>query len=413
MSAPMTFRDVLGLTVMRRLWYAQVVSLLGDFLALFAVISVVSFRLHGSPAQVTGVQIAYMLPLALLGPISGVFVDRWPLKPTLVASDLIRAVFVLALFVATSIWQIYIVLGALSCVSSFFGPAQSVTIRSHVPAHGLISANALMQMAMMGIRVVGPSAAGLLVASFGPNICYAVDFVSFLASAALIGTVTIIRPPSAPRATAESANSKVHAILHDMGEGARFIVHHAAISFVVMAMAAGMFVMGCFGPLIAVYVRDWLHATALVFGIVSAMVGIGMMLGMPVVRRVSGKVSNPTLVLAGLAGIGLGALILGALPWVVFSMLGCFTLGFAFAGVIVPAQTLMQRETPHALLGRISSTMMSMIFFAQLVGLMLSGILANAIGVRAVFFLCAVLAWVLTGAGKLLLGTDRHAAAAI
>jgi DHA3 family macrolide efflux protein-like MFS transporter len=407
----MTFREVLGLRVMRRVWYAQVVSLLGDFLALFAVISVVTYRMHGTPQQVTGVQIAYMLPLAILGPLSGVFVDRWPLKPTLIASDLIRAGFVLALFVATSFWQIYLVLAALSCVSSFFGPAQSVTIRSHVPPHGLISANALMQMAMMGIRVVGPSAAGLLVAAFGPNVCYAVDFVSFIASAALISSVTILRPPSAPRAAAESTNSKLHAIVHEMGEGARFIVHHAAISFVVMAMAAGMFVMGCFGPLIAVYVRDWLHATALVFGIVSAMVGIGMMLGMPVVRRVSGKFSNATLVLGGLAGIGMGALILGALPWVIFSMLGCFTLGFAFAGVIVPAQTLMQRETPHALLGRISSTMMSMIFFAQLVGLMLSGILANALGVRAVFFLCAVLAWVLTGAGKLLLSTDRHAAA--
>jgi MFS transporter, DHA3 family, macrolide efflux protein len=412
-SAAMTFREVLGLTVMRRVWYAQVVSLLGDFLALFAVIAVVTYRMHGTPQQVTGVQIAYMLPLAILGPLSGVFVDRWPLKPTLVASDLIRAVFVLALFVATSIWQIYLVLAALSCVSSFFGPAQSVTIRSHVPPHGLISANALMQMAMMGIRIVGPSAAGLLVAAFGPNICYAVDFVSFIVSAAFISSVTILRPPSPQKAAAESTNSKLHAIVQDMGEGARFIVHHAAISFVVMAMAAGMFVMGCFGPLIAVYVRDWLHATALVFGIVSAMVGLGMMLGMPVVRRISGKFSNATLVLGGLAGIGLGALILGALPWVVFSMLGCFTLGFAFAGVIVPAQTLMQRETPHALLGRISSTMMSMIFFAQLVGLMLSGILANAIGVRAVFFLCAVLAWVLTGAGKLLLGTDRHATAAI
>ena len=89
---PMTFREVLQIPVMRRVWYAQVVSLLGDFLALFAVISVVSFRLHGTPAQVTGVQIAYMLPLAILGPIAGVFVDRWPLKPTLVASDLIRAV---------------------------------------------------------------------------------------------------------------------------------------------------------------------------------------------------------------------------------------------------------------------------------------------------------------------------------
>jgi len=408
---PMTFRDVLRVTVMRRVWYAQLVSLLGDFLAIFAVISVVTYRMHGTPSQVTGVQIAYMVPLALLGPLSGVFVDRWPLKPTLIASDLIRAALVLLLFATTSMWQIYIVLAALSCVSSFFGPAQSVTIRSHVPPHGLMSANALMQMAMMGTRVVGPAAAGALVAAFGPQVCYALDFLSFLVSAALIGSVAIIRPAAPERAATESTNSKLHAIFHEMGEGMRFIVHHAAISFVVMAMAAGMFVMGCFGPLIAVYVRDWLHAKAGVFGIVSAMVGTGMMLGMPVVRRLSGRVSNSTLVLAGLAGIGLGALLLGALPWVAASMLACFTLGFTFAGVIVPAQTLMQRETPHALMGRISSTTMSVIFFAQLIGLALSGVLAQALGVRAVFFLCAVLAWGLTGAGKLLLGTERHAAA--
>ena len=144
---PMTFRDVLRVTVMRRVWYAQLVSLLGDFLAIFAVISVVTYRMHGTPSQVTGVQIAYMAPLALLGPLSGVFVDRWPLKPTLIASDVIRAGLVLLLFVTTTMWQIYLVLAALSCVSSFFGPAQSVTIRSHVPPHGLISANALMKFA--------------------------------------------------------------------------------------------------------------------------------------------------------------------------------------------------------------------------------------------------------------------------
>src|SRR4051812_9446610 len=238
---PMTFRDVLRLTVMRRVWYAQLVSLLGDFLALFAVISVVTYRLNGTPAQVTGVQISYMLPLALLGPLSGVFVDRWPLKPTLVSSDLIRAALVLLLFVATSMWQIYVVLCALSCVSSFFAPAQSVTIRSHVPPHGLMSANGLMQMAMMSTRVLGPALAGALVAAFGPAICYSVDFVSFLVSASLISSVTIPRPPAPPRAVTETANSKVHALLHDMGEGMRFILHHAAISFVVMAMAAGTF----------------------------------------------------------------------------------------------------------------------------------------------------------------------------
>ena len=399
----MTFREVLGLTVMRRVWFAQVVSLFGDFLALFAVLSVVTYRMHGSPTQVTGVSIAYMLPLAVLGPLSGVFVDRWPIKPTLVASDLIRAALVLLLFAAGSLWQIYFVLTALSCVSSFFGPAQSVTIRTYVPAHGLISANALMQMAMLGARIIGPAAAGALVAVFGPPVCYGVDFVSFIASAAFIGTVAIVRP-IAPRA--ETANSKVHQILHDMREGAAYIFHHASISFVVMAMAAGMFVIGCFGPLIAIWVRDLLHASALVFGIVSAMVGAGMLVGMPVVRRLSGTISNATLVLSGLAGIGLGALLLGALPWAPASAFACFILGFTFAGVIVPAQTLMQRETPAALMGRISSTSMSVIFFGQLAGLILSGLLAQAVGVRAVFFLCAVLAWVLTGAGKWLLG-DR------
>src|SRR5215217_1610251 len=147
--AQMTFREVLRIDVMRRVWFAQVISLFGDFLALFAVIAVVSFRMNGTPAQVTGIQIAYMLPIVFIGPIAGVFVDRWPLKPTLVASDLIRAVLAVLLIATTQVWQVYIVLGALSCVSAFFGPAQTVTIRTHVPPTGLVASNALMQFAFM------------------------------------------------------------------------------------------------------------------------------------------------------------------------------------------------------------------------------------------------------------------------
>ena len=63
----MTFRGVLGLTVMRRVWFAQIVSLLGDFLALFAVLSVVTSHAW-TATQVTGVSIAYDA-VALLGPL--------------------------------------------------------------------------------------------------------------------------------------------------------------------------------------------------------------------------------------------------------------------------------------------------------------------------------------------------------
>ncbi len=409
-AAPMTFKEVLGITVMRRIWYAQIVSLLGDFLALFAVISVVSFRMHGTPAQVTGVQIAYMLPLALLGPLAGVFVDRWPLKPTLVSSDLIRAGLVLLLVLSSALWQVYAVLIALSCVSSFFAPAQSVTIRAHVPHEGLLSANALMQIAMMGIRILGPAAAGTLVAAFGASLCYAVDGASFLASAALIGTVVIVRPPSA--AAIQSTNNRIHQIRVDMLQGMTFIVHHPALSFVVAAMAAGLFTIGCFGPLIAIFVRESLHASAAMFGFISATIGIGLMAGTQGLRAVAHRLSNEAMVLSGLVGIGLGVALLGALPYVPATVAATFTIGFAFAGVIVPAQTLMQQETPPALMGRISSTVMSVVFFAQVLGLVLSGVLGQVMGVRAVFFLCAGLAAALATAGHFFLASARPAVAA-
>src|SRR3954471_12065461 len=93
--ALLSFADVLRIPVMRRVSYAQVVSLFGDFLALFAVIAVVSFRMHGTAAQLTGLQIAYMLPIVFVGPIAGVFVDRWPLEPTLITSALVRAALAL------------------------------------------------------------------------------------------------------------------------------------------------------------------------------------------------------------------------------------------------------------------------------------------------------------------------------
>src|SRR5215813_15085082 len=220
--APLTFGDVLRIDVMRNVWYAQVISLFGDFLALFAVIAVVSFRMRGTPAQLTGLQIAYMLPIVFVGPIAGVFVDRWPLKPTLVSSDLIRAVLALLLIPSTSVWQVYFVLGALSCVSAFFGPAQTVTIRSHVPVNGLMAANALMQLAFMGSRIIGPATAGAIVAAFTPNVCYALDVASFLVSAALIGAVFIARPASI-RPPAESSSNRIHQIWIDMKQGFSFI----------------------------------------------------------------------------------------------------------------------------------------------------------------------------------------------
>src|ERR1700735_4899032 len=116
---PLSMGEVLRIPMMRRLWYAQIISVFGDFLALFAVIGILTFKLNATAQQITGVQISYMLPIAVLGIMAGVFVARSPTNPTMVSSDSIRAVLCLLLIFATRIWHYYAILAAISVVSSF------------------------------------------------------------------------------------------------------------------------------------------------------------------------------------------------------------------------------------------------------------------------------------------------------
>jgi len=408
--AALSMREVLRIATMRRLWYAQIVSNFGDFLALFAVIGVLTFKLHATAQQVTGVQISYQVPIAVLGILAGVFVDRWPLKRTLVSSDIIRGFLVLALLLATQIWHYYLILAAISVVSSFFGPAQGVVIREAVPLHGLRSSNALMQQVMFIMRIIGPAAAGMLVASFGPNACYLLDAASFFASACFILSVTVLRSPTIHRHTAAEDRGAIAQIWHDMQQGLSFIIHHAALLFVILALASGMFIMGCFGPLIAVYVRDSIHAGNKVYGWASAMIGVGILIGINLLNTYGTRLRNSIQVYSGLAGIAIGLVLLAVLTQIWSTLLGNFLIGFAVAGIIIPAQTMIQQETPPALMGRVGSTVMSCVFSAQILGLLLSGALAQVTSVRHVFVICAGMLILLALAGKLFM-EPKHAPA--
>jgi dTMP kinase len=78
-----------------RLWIAQTVSLFGDFIAAFAVQVAVVFRMHGSARDATGVLLASLAPAIVLGPVAGVFADRWDPRRTMIVSDVARGVLIL------------------------------------------------------------------------------------------------------------------------------------------------------------------------------------------------------------------------------------------------------------------------------------------------------------------------------
>ena len=246
MSSPASvlgFRDVLKTPAVKRLWIAQIVSIFGDFLAVFAVISVVTFQLHGTPTQVSMILAAYMAPLAVISPLAGVFVDKWNVKWTMIASDLIRGVLVIALLFVRDLYAIYGIFFLLSTVSSFYIPAQSIAIRTLAPPGGLMSVNALMSQAMQASQIISPAISGLLVEALGANSCFIYDVLSFFFSAWMVASLPI-RRTSAPPPQAS--------VLRSMGDGFRFIFTHSVISFVMIAMATGMFAVRCFGTLLSV-----------------------------------------------------------------------------------------------------------------------------------------------------------------
>jgi MFS family permease len=386
-------REVFVQPAFRKLWLAQFVSVFGDFLALFGVVSLISFRWHGSAAQVTYLLIAYMLPLAVVSPISGVFVDRWRVKQVMISSDLIRGVLVLLLLWVTNLTQVCAIFVVLALVSSFFAPAQSVAIRTLVAREKLLAANALMSQAFYAVRLLSPVVAGALVAWLTEKSCFYLDAFSFFFSAAMIGSLLIERTPT-------PGSNTVKGFLQQLTSGNRFIFGHPSLAFVITSMVSAMFVMSCLSPLFSIYVRDILHSGAFLYGVVSSAVGVGLIAGTQTVNKFHTQ-SKKTIVLTGLTTCAAGVALLGIFRATAAAVATTFTMGFGISFVVVAAQTLMQQETPPEMLGRVSSSFMSVFSLAQVLGLLLSGRLAVWFGIRAVFLLCAAALAVIVIAGSI------------
>ncbi len=401
-AAQLTFRQVLAIPAVRRLWIAQLISVFGDFLAVFAVFSVVTFKLHGTPTQVGFILVSFLLPFAFIGPIAGVYVDKWNVKTTMVASDLIRGLLVLLLLVSRDLYTIYAVLFTLSAVSSFFVPAQAVALRTLTPHEGLMAANALLSQAAQLMMILSPALAGLLVQWIGADSCFLIDSVSFFFSAGLVLSLDIRRAPI-------SAEHAARSVLHSLRQGVTFIFTHPIISFVVIAMTSGMFAMRSFGALLSVYVRDVLASTSTAFGVLNSLIGVGMICGSLLLPRLARTRGPQSLVLTGLCGMGVAVLLAAAFAVMLAVAVAMLTLGFFAAFVMIPATTLLQRETPQEMLGRVSSSLFSLLSFAQVLAMLGAGPFAQAAGIRSLYYASAAMLLAIAAIGFGILRSQRTA----
>ena len=208
----------------------------------------------------------------------------------------------------------------------------------------------------------------------------------------MIATLVIAREPVTP----PKGSHPLRSVLNDLFSGMKFTFTHPTISFVILAFAAGLFAVSCFGPLIAVYVRDELQANSLAFGIINSLIGVGMILGTLVLSRFAKQISKTHLALWGLFTMGAFVVVMAAFKTIAAASVGMLGLGIGVIFVIVSAQTIMQGQTPIEMVGRVSSSFMAVLSIAQLVGLVISGSLAQTLGIRNLFYASAAMLLLIT-----------------
>jgi predicted MFS family arabinose efflux permease len=186
----------------RLLWFGQIVSQLGDWFNIVALFALL-FELTGSATAVAALMVMQMLPVALVGPLAGVVVDRFDRRRIMIAADLLRGTAVLGLLLVRTpetVWLAYVVTGIMVACSGFFEPARSATVPSIVPREQLVAANAISTGTWSAMLAIGAALGGGVAAWLGRDAAFLLNATSYLLSALFLLRMRVPRVEEASRA---------------------------------------------------------------------------------------------------------------------------------------------------------------------------------------------------------------------
>ena len=189
----MIMLSILANTVYRHLFAAQVIALVGTGLMTVAL-ALLAFKLAGQQAgAVLGTALAIkMIAYVGIAPVVGAFAGRLPRRAFLVTMDLVRAAVALFLPFVDQVWQIYVLIFVLQSASAGFTPTFQATIPDILPEErDYTRALSLSRLAYDLESLLSPVLAAALLTVIGFHWLFVGTVFGFLASAALVLTVTL------------------------------------------------------------------------------------------------------------------------------------------------------------------------------------------------------------------------------
>jgi predicted MFS family arabinose efflux permease len=360
----------------RRLYFASVISLGGDWFLLIALLGQV-LDLTEQGLMVAFVIAAQDLTYFLASPFAGVLVDRLDRRRLMIVCDLARAVLVLGfLFVGSEdqIWLLFVLLAATASFGAAFEPAASAALPNVVDERDLSTANALSGSLWGTMLAVGGALGGVVAGVFGRDAAIVVDSVSFVFSAILI--VRVHRAFSERRPAEHRAS-----VREDTVETLRY----ARRDHRVLALLAVKFGWGIAGgvlvllPLLAI---DRFDAGEIGLGLLMMARGIGALIGPFVGRAVIGPQDRKLFGAIGgaLAVFGIGYAMLGLAPALVFAMAAVLVAHVGGGAQWTLSSYGLQRIVPDRIRGRIFAFDFMLVTLTFGLSSILTGLLADALG---------------------------------
>lgn len=382
----------------RKLYSAQVVSLLGDWFEFIAVQTLV-YQLTNSGLAAGFAIIASSLPSFFLTPLAGSVADRFDRRKIMLSMDLVRAGLALSLLLvrtADQIWMVYVFQTLSVLFASFFNPALNASIPTLVRRDQLFAANALSGATWGSMLAVGSLAGGVTIALVGRDLAFVLNSLSFLVSAFFIWRI---------RTALSEKRSITRRGLNPFGdfvEGFQFARARPQV-FLLLFVKSGAALAGGVILLLTVFAEDVFNAGAIGIGMLQLARGIGIVVGPLLAARFAMERIDRSqrLIVVGFMLTGLSYLAFGLAPSLGIAMVFVFMAHMGWGSNWMLSAALLQQLTPDFVRGRIFSMDLGLVTLMLAISTFVTGLAVDyfdphivAVGLGLTFIIYGVL-WAL------------------
>ena len=377
-----------------RVWSAATISIFGSLITRIALPLVAILVLGSGALEVALLRGLDLGATLVFGLVAGAWVDRLRRRPVLIWADLGRAALLGSVPVAFALGvlgfpQLLIVSGLAAVLTTFFDAADNAYLPTVVERDGLVEANSALAASGSAAEFMAFGISGFLVQILTAPIAIAVDAVTYLASALLLGT---IRKEEAPPPKPEDREP----VLTEIRVGLSLVRHDPILRAFVGAQMALAALWGIFGATWFLFVLDDLQLSPAVIGVVAGVGGASSFIGAVVATRATRR--------WGVGTVAIGAMLLAALGNAFIPLapsglpliaIGCLVMQQLVADSAVTVYDITEVSVRQTLvhdraLGRVASTFTVAAMVAQLVATLGAGLLAEVIGLRATSWLAPI-----------------------